>query len=90
MKFEIKPTRCDCHPETCCCPDYTLFIDGKRLVRDSNKDNLEQIVKIGETVIEHTKQACANAVSIAWHEHKWTCDISLDDIQEAIVQAEVE
>jgi hypothetical protein len=87
MKFEIKPTRCDCHPETCCCPDYTLFLDGKRLVRDSDKENLEQIVKIGETAIKHTKKACAEAVFMKYGTTNGP--LTFTEIDRAIMQAEV-
>lgn len=24
-QFAVKPTRCDCHPETCCCGKYCIY-----------------------------------------------------------------
>ena len=28
MTYQVRRTRCMCHPETCCCPDYEV-IDSK-------------------------------------------------------------
>lgn len=38
----VEPTRCDCHPETCCCGGYTLRLNGEAVV-SGNRDQLDVI-----------------------------------------------
>lgn len=37
----VEKTRCGCHPETCCCGDYTLRINGRYVACGSQKNMRE-------------------------------------------------
>ncbi|HEU4375830.1 MAG TPA: hypothetical protein VFS02_20205, partial [Telluria sp.] len=46
-KFTVGPTRCDCHPETCCCnPWSVLRPDGTTLARIYQKENAEEQARL--------------------------------------------
>ena len=42
--FVIERNRCDCHPETCCCPEYNLLMDGVVISRNSNRQELQRVI----------------------------------------------
>ena len=42
-EFTVQPIRCNCHPETCCCPSHEILMDGKRVARGSNKLEMEHM-----------------------------------------------
>jgi len=45
-EYRLKATRCNCHPETCCCSPWQLFDpDGKYVSSFDNKKNGKKIVK---------------------------------------------
>lgn len=39
---QLRRTRCNCHPETCCCGEYTLYLNGERIV-SGYRDNLQKV-----------------------------------------------
>lgn len=42
MKLEIADIRCACHPETCCCHECELLLDGARIAV-GRRDNLNRL-----------------------------------------------
>jgi len=42
-RYEVKHTRCDCHPETCCCDPYTITCDGQVFTRVFSKQAADKI-----------------------------------------------
>lgn len=42
--YHVEPTHCQCHPETCCCPDYTLLAGDYVVARGGNKAELQELV----------------------------------------------
>jgi hypothetical protein len=30
-KYKVVPNRCKCHPETCCCNDWAVEYEGKKI-----------------------------------------------------------
>jgi len=34
--YELIKTTCICHPETCCCEDYQILLDGKAVAKTSD------------------------------------------------------
>jgi hypothetical protein len=43
MTLSYARTRCDCHPETCCCPDYTVFCDGVVLAKVNDEKMAQKL-----------------------------------------------
>lgn len=43
--YALVPNKCDCHPETCSCPDYTVLFHRQVLARGNNKWHLERMVE---------------------------------------------
>lgn len=53
IKFEIKDKpRCQfCHPETCPCPDYELYVNDEYWM-NGNRDYLESMIEKIEQLID--------------------------------------
>jgi hypothetical protein len=43
--YTLGSTRCDCHPETCCCSDYTIYENGKEYAQIVSKEIGDHIVE---------------------------------------------
>lgn len=43
MTLTYDYTQCDCHPETCCCPAYSVFCDGVLLAKVRDKAMAEKL-----------------------------------------------
>ncbi len=47
LRYEVQPNRCNCHPETCSCPDYEVWTKDKdgnyirRICGGQDKNTLE-------------------------------------------------
>lgn len=42
--YRVEPNSCNCHPETCCCPDFVLFHGDYIVARGSNRTELQKLV----------------------------------------------
>lgn len=43
--YEVKRIRCDCHPETCCCHDFELVLNGERMASANDEHALKIIAE---------------------------------------------
>lgn len=42
--FRITQTRCGCHPETCCCPDFTVLCGDEVVCGGSDRESMQALV----------------------------------------------
>lgn len=42
--FRIAQTRCGCHPETCCCPDFTVLCGDEVVCGGSDRESMQALV----------------------------------------------
>lgn len=42
--YEVVRTRCDCHPETCCCPPWTIFCNGEVLTKTYDREPIDRLI----------------------------------------------
>ena len=43
--------RCDCHPETCCCQDWRVMLDGKRFI-SGGREECKQVAAAMNTAFD--------------------------------------
>lgn len=44
-EYKVVRTNCTCHPETCCCDDWTITKNGEKFTTCYLKATAEQIAK---------------------------------------------
>lgn len=62
MTIEIRPTHCNCHPETCCCSPFQVFRNGKRVGNSVTKE-LADLIEAQERDIRMLRESLAFAYS---------------------------
>lgn len=46
MKYTYERTRCDCHPETCCCQPFSVFSpEGRLMAYTYSQAAAERLIK---------------------------------------------
>lgn len=62
--YHVRPNRCNCHPETCCCNDYAVHKpNGEKHSTCFNKDTALEIVDALNLVLKTNKEAQKNTES---------------------------
>jgi hypothetical protein len=45
VKYRLVPNSCNCHPETCCCPDFRIIDEnGNWVAGGMDKDQMKKLV----------------------------------------------
>jgi hypothetical protein len=52
VRYSVESTRCDCHPETCCCPDFTVRKGEEIVARGMDGPALRDLVKWANAGLE--------------------------------------
>lgn len=53
--IEIKENICDCHPETCNCGKYNVFLNGEKLTNSYDLKNAKALVSQLEKALKLAK-----------------------------------
>jgi hypothetical protein len=54
-QYRVERTKCGCHPETCCCPDFSLWSGNYLVARGSNESELRKLADAGNKGAAETK-----------------------------------
>lgn len=52
-KYKVDYNYCSCHPETCCCDVYALYIGNSKITTSDNEDYLESVKQA--KILEETR-----------------------------------
>ena len=59
MYYSLERTHCNCHPETCCCDDYVIFLNENnnyiRIASGNEKQELERLVNLANNSFGDTQ-----------------------------------